>query len=166
MSSKLCHHNSKLGGGVNDFSTCTFLRLYVMATAVPCTGQQIGQENGRRGGYNHRICPLDRLGGGRPSATRCPISSRAWTCANTTNQGRNQGRNQGAEWATRGRLRTTSLHPRPPRPAEHTATLILLDSELADTVAGSGLRKHDKHCKLSRQNQGAEWAMRGRLRTY
>ena len=74
--------------------------------------------------------------------------------------------NQGAEWATRGRLRTTSLHPRPPTPAEHTATLLLLHSELADTVAGSDLRKHDKHCKLSRQNQGAEWAMRGRLRTY
>ena len=140
-------------GGVNDFSTCTFLRLYVMATAVPCTGQQIGQENGRRGGYNHRICPLDRLGGGRPSATRCPISSRAWTCANTTNQGRNQGRNQGAEWATRGRLRTTSLHPRPPTLAEHAPTLLLHGSELADAVAGSDLRKHDKHCKLSRQNQ-------------
>ena len=50
--------------------------------------------------------------------------------------------------------------------AEHAATLLLLHSELADTVAGSDLRKHDKHCKLSRQNQGAEWAMRGRLRTY
>jgi hypothetical protein len=141
-------------GGVNDFSTCTFLRLYVMATAVPCTGQQIGQENGRRGGYNHRICPLDRLGGGRPSATRCPISSRAWTCANTTNQGRNQGRNQGAEWATRGRLRTTSLHPRPPTLAEHAPTLLLHGSELADAVAGSDLRKHDKSGQKSGQKSG------------
>ena len=38
--------------------------------------------------------------------------------------------------------------------AEHAATLLLLHSELADAVAGSDLRKHDKSGQKSGQKSG------------
>ena len=39
--------------------------------------------------------------------------------------------------------------------AEHAATLLLLHSELADAVAGSDLRKHDKSREKSRRRKGS-----------
>jgi hypothetical protein len=93
---------------------------------VPCTGQQIGQENGRRGGYNHRICPRPAR---RWPPFRRPLShiisgldlrkhDKSGQKAGQRNQGRKQGRNQGRE------IRAEKSG-RPPHACRASATLLL-----------------------------------------
>ena len=124
---------------------------------VPCTGQQIGQENGRRGGYNHRICPRPAR---RWPPFRRPLSHiiSGLDLRKHDKSGQKSGRRMGHE-------RTFANHISPPAPPPRLPSMPPPFSSFTVSLPTHSWAQTCANTTNQGRNQGAERARVRRART-